>query len=222
MKFTVFISGQKYFAQEILAQCLALDYTVAGVCCPVGDKYIGRLAALNNIPIIPAGSLNADNFPDGVDLGIAAHSHDYIGRATRYGPKYGWIGYHPSLLPRHRGKSSIEWAIRMRDPITGGTVFWLDAGIDRGDILSQEWCFIDPELFGASPSEAARMLWRSNLQEIGIRLLIFAIIDIKSGKANRTKQDPRFSTWEPSTEVKDIYRPDALMLPGNTNDTSAS
>ncbi len=76
--------------------------------------------------------LNGDTFPDGVDLGISAHSFDYVGKRTRYKPKYGWIGYHPSLLPRHRGRSSIEWAIRMRDCITGGTVFWLNSGIDRG------------------------------------------------------------------------------------------
>jgi len=221
MKFTVFISGQKYFGQEVLAQCMAMGYTIAGVCCPPGDKYIGRLAALNNIPIIPAGSLSAANFPEGVDLGIAAHSHDYIGKITRYRPKYGWIGYHPSLLPRHRGKSAIEWAIRMRDAITGGTVFWLDAGIDRGDIIAHEWCFIDPSLFVISPSEAARILWRTELQGIGLRLLTFAIMDIHAGKIKRVKQDPRFSTWEPSIEVKDIYRPDALMLPGNTYDSGA-
>lgn len=211
--FTVYISGQKYFGEQVLRMCLNKGFKVAGVCCPAGDKYIGRLAALHNIPILAAGLLSADNFPDGVDLGIAAHSFDYVGRLTRYRPKYGWIGYHPSLLPRHRGRSSVEWAIRMRDAVTGGTVYWLDAGIDRGDIAYQDWCFIDPALYQIPPAEASKRLWRDELQPMGLRLLTKAVCDISAGKIVRKKQDARYSTWEPSTDVKDIYRPDVLMLP---------
>lgn len=209
----IFISGQKYFAEQVLRTCIKNGHTIVGVCCPVGDRYIGDLASKYGIDTIPAGMLSANAFPDGVDLGISAHSFDYIGRLTRYRPKYGWIGYHPSLLPRHRGKSAVEWAIRMRDPITGGTVFWLDAGIDRGDIAYQDWCFIDPKLFTMNPAEAASLLWRSALLDMGVRLMETAVQDISAGKVVRHPQDGRLSTWEPSTEVKDIYRPDALMLP---------
>ena len=208
----VFISGQKYFGEQVLRLCLNKGFTVVGVCCPIDDKYIGRLAATFEIPIIPAGMLNGDSFPEGVDLGITAHSFDYVGKRTRYKPKHGWIGYHPSLLPRHRGRSSVEWAIRMRDCITGGTVFWLNSGIDRGDIAYQDWCFIDPALFHKDPKEAAKVLWREKLQPMGVELLSKAVCDINKGTIKRQKQDSRFSTWEPSTGVKEIYRPDALML----------
>src|SRR4051794_2981601 len=109
---TVFISGQKFFGEQILRLCINKSFEIAGVCCPAGDQYIGILAATFGLPIIPAGSLNGDNFPDKVDIGITAHSFDYIGKRTRYKPRLGWIGYHPSLLPRHRGRSSVEWAIR--------------------------------------------------------------------------------------------------------------
>ena len=136
-KFKVFISGQKYFGQEILSLCLDKGYEVVGVCCPLDDKYIGRLAKLHNIPILPAGMLTYDTMPSGVDLGITVHSFDYIGKRTRYKTRLGWIGYHPSLLPRHRGRSAIEWAIRMRDIVAGGSVYWLNAGIDRGDITQR-------------------------------------------------------------------------------------
>jgi methionyl-tRNA formyltransferase len=217
MAFTVYISGQKYFAEQVLRMCLNKGFSVAGVCCPIGDKYVGKLAEINNIPVLPAGMLSADNFPDGVDLGIAAHSFDYVGKRTRYRPKYGWIGYHPSLLPRHRGRSAVEWAIRMREPVTGGTVYWLNSGIDRGDIAYQDWCHIDPALLQMKPPEASALLWRNELQPIGIRLITRAVCDISSGKIIRQKQDERFSTWEPSTDVKDIYRPDALMLPAAIN-----
>jgi methionyl-tRNA formyltransferase len=101
----------------------------------------------------------------------------------------------------------------MRDAITGGTIYWLNSGLDRGDIAYQDWCFIDPALYAMAPKEAAAQLWRSHLIKIGVDLMDKALSDISAGKIIRTPQDPRFSTWEPSTDVKDIYRPDALMLP---------
>lgn len=210
---TVFVSGQKYFGEEVLRLCLSLGLDVVGVCCPIGDAYIGRLANINGIPQIPSGSLNADTMPKGVDLGITAHSFDYIGRRTRYATRFGWVGYHPSLLPRHRGRNAVEWAIRMRDPITGGTVFWLNAGIDRGDIAAQSWCFIDPKLYNMHAQKAASELWRSELMPMGVELLGRVLRDVMAGVITKTPQDNRFSTWEPSTDVRDIYRPDALMLP---------
>ena len=210
----VFISGQKYFGGQVLKMCIDKGLKVVGVCCPVGDKYIGKTAALYDIPITPSGMLNGDSLPDNIDLGITAHSFDYIGKRTRYKPKYGWIGYHPSLLPRHRGRSAIEWAIRMKDPVTGGTVFWLNAGIDRGDIAYQDWCFIPPALFNDAPAAAARELWEDKLQDIGISLISKALDDISMGIIVKQCQDSSLSTWEPSTKVNDIYRPDALMLEG--------
>ena len=209
----VFISGQKYFGSEVLDLCIKTKgVEVVGVCYPFGDKYMSSISKKWNIPSITSGSLSADIMPKNVDLGITAHSFDYIGKKTRYIPKFGWIGYHPSLLPRHRGRSSIEWAIRMKEPITGGTVFWLNSGIDRGDIAYQDFCFIQPDLFIMDPKKAALKLWKSSLQEIGIKLLKKAILDVKNGIIIKKPQDKRLSTWEPSTDVKDIYRPDSLML----------
>lgn len=212
MALRVIIAGQKYFGAEVLRLCLLKRCEVVAVSCPVGDDYIGKLAAINGIRIIPAGTLNAETMPSDVDLGIAAHSFDFIGKKTRYLAKYGWIGYHPSLLPRHRGKSSIEWAIRMGDAITGGTVYWLNSGLDRGDIAYQDWCFIDPKLFLEKPREAARILWRENLLDMGVKLLSRAICDIQNGRIIRTPQQEAFATYEPCTDLEPIYRPDLLMV----------
>lgn len=211
--FKVFISGQKYFAELILAMCLSKKgIKVVGVCCPIDDKYVRRLATINEIPIVNAGSLTYESMPEGVDLGITAHSFDYVGKKTRYKARLGWIGYHPSLLPRHRGRSSIEWAIKMMDFCTGGTVFWLNSGIDRGDIAYQEMVFIDPKFFSMETKKAAAQIWMESLQDIGVRLLDKAISDISSGTIFREAQDKRFSTFEPNMDVKDIYKPDLLMI----------
>ena len=212
-KIRVFISGQKYFGEKVLRLAIALDFIeVVGVCCPLDDKYIGKTARLFNIPLIASGTLNGDTMPDNVDLGITAHSFDYIGKRTRYKPTIGWIGYHPSLLPRHRGRSSIEWAVRMRDAITGGTVFWLNSGIDRGDIANQEICFIDPKLYGIDPKKAAKILWEHGLQDMGLKLIEATLRDISTGKIVKIPQKKEYSTFEPNTDVKDVFKPDLLML----------
>lgn len=209
-RFRVFISGQKYFGESVFMICQKLNLEIVGVCCPLDDQYLLKMAIRFNVPIIPAGSLNADNMPE-CDLGITAHSFDYIGKKTRYIPKLGWLGYHPSLLPRHRGKSAIEWAIRMHEPITGGTVFWLNAGIDRGDIAYQDWCWIPPNYF-LDPKKGASKLWRDELCPMGLNLIEAALKDLLNGVIKRKPQNKIHSTFEPDTGVKDIYRPDLLMI----------
>ncbi|MBS1535297.1 MAG: hypothetical protein JST78_09480 [Bacteroidetes bacterium] len=212
-KLKVFISSQKYFGQQVFRLCNELEFVeIVGVCAPLDDKYLTQIAHTFNIPVIPSGTLSADKIPDNVDLGITAHSFDYIGKKSRYKCRLGWIGYHPSLLPRHRGRSSIEWAIRMRDPITGGTVFWLNDGIDRGDVAYQDFCFIDPAMYSIEPKKAAKKLWENTLQDMGLNLLRRALIDISNGVIIKRPQKKEFSTFEPNTDVKDVYKPDLLMI----------
>lgn len=208
----VFISGQKYFGAEILRVCIGLGFEVVGVCAPFDDRYIRPLAEINGIPVMNAGTLSKDTCPRDIDLGITAHSFDYIGHATRMIPRIGWVGYHPSLLPRHRGRSAIEWALRMRDFATGGTVYWLNAGIDRGDIERQEMVWIDPAHFYGDTKRNASEIWRGQLLPLGVSLMRDALRDIGRGVYNRAKQDARFSTFEPSLDVKDIFRPDLLGI----------
>ena len=212
-KIRVFISGQKYFGEQVFSLCNRIDFVeIVGVCSPLDDKYVTKMAHTFGIKHVPAGTLTADTFPDNVDIGITAHSFDYIGKKTRYKAKIGWIGYHPSLLPRHRGRSSIEWAIRMRDPITGGSVFWLNDGIDRGDIAYQDFCFIDPKMYAMDSRKAARLLWEHELQSMGLRLIEIALFDISNGIIIKKPQKKEFSTFEPNTDVKDVYKPDLLMI----------
>ncbi len=210
--FKVFISGQKYFGEMVLHICLKKGFKVVGVCCPLDDRYIKPLAVKNGIKIIPAGMLNGDTFPCGVDLGISAQSFDYVGKRTRYKAKLGWIGFHPSILPLHRGRSSIQWAIKMRDKITGGTIFWLNSGIDRGDIAYQDFVIIDPKLYALKLSEATKRLWRNELQPMGLKLMEKALVDISSGILIKKQQNNKIASFEPSIDVKNIYKPDLLMI----------
>ncbi len=70
-----------------------------------------------------AGQSEARRGPEiaGTDLIVTAHSHARISKEALAAARLGGIGYHPSLLPRHRGIAAVEWTIKEGDPIAGGT-----------------------------------------------------------------------------------------------------
>ena len=105
--------------------------------------------------------------------------------------RLGALGYHPSLLPRHRGRDAIRWALHMGDVVTGGTVYWLDDGADTGPIAAQDWCWVEP---GDTPES----LWRRVLGPMGLRLFDQVLAALDTGAVPSASQDTRMATWEPS------------------------
>ena len=79
------------------------------------------------------------------DLVILAFVTDLIPETLLDIPPLGTICYHPSLLPRHRGASGINWAVIQGDSRTGLTILWVDKGIDTGPILLQKEIDINPD-----------------------------------------------------------------------------
>ena len=204
----VIIAGQKWFGAEVF-RLITHEFSdkieIVAVCAPFAGDRLTDIARTFEVPVIPAGTLTASKIPPGVDLGIAAHSHDYIGRVTRYRCRLGWIGYHPSLLPIHRGRDAVKWAIKMGDRITGGTVYWLNNTVDGGDILCQKHVFVRRE-------DTAETLWRRDLAPLGIELMAEGLDNIVNGKIIKIPQDPKLSSWEPALNPPPLKRPDLLML----------
>jgi len=68
------------------------------------------------------------------------HSGYWVGKRVREIPrKKAVIGGHPGLTPNYRGSHSAFWAIyKNRPEDVGCSVFWLDAGVDTGDLVTQE------------------------------------------------------------------------------------
>lgn len=130
-----------------------------------------------------------------IDLIVCAHLHEYLGAETCGAAKFGAIGYHPSLLPRHRGRDAVHWTIHMRDPIAGGTVYRFDGGVDTGPIILQRWCHVDP-------AWSASDLWRERLFPMGVDMLVASVRAFRAwGEFVKTvPQDERFATWEPSLD----------------------
>lgn len=188
----VMIVGQKWLAAEVFALCQRRGDDIAAVCAPRTDDRLAAVATAVGIPVCTAGDrLGAGWVPDRLDLLICAHAHTYIDSEAREKTRLGALGYHPSLLPRHRGRDAVRWAIHMGDKTTGGTVYWMDDGADTGHIARQDWCWI-------RPGDTADTLWRRELAPMGVRLFEAALADIDKGEIRGAPQLEALATWEPA------------------------
>ena len=134
----------------------------------------------------------ASEIAPGTDLIVTAHSHARIDKDALAASKLGGIGYHPSLLPRHRGMAAVEWTIKEGDPIAGGTIYHLADRMDAGAIAAQDWCFV-------KKGETARELWERALAPLGQRLLAEVVDYVKiHGSLPAKPQDEQFATKAPS------------------------
>jgi len=96
-------------------------------------------------------------------------------------PRLGVIGYHPTALPKNRGRHPIIWALALGLQETGSTFFFMDEGADSGDILSQRKVAI-------VPTDDANSLYRK-LTGIALEQIIEFNAQLISGTYNRTRQD---------------------------------
>lgn len=134
------------------------------------------------------------------DLGVMAFVTDIVPPAILNCPRLGTIQYHPSLLPRHRGASAINWAIIQGETRTGLTIFWPDAGIDTGPILLQREVEI-------AADDTVGSLYFNKLFSLGVEAVVEAVAQVESGIALRILQDESQATYEPPcTEEHAIIR----------------
>ncbi|MDQ6679988.1 MAG: formyl transferase, partial [Pseudomonadota bacterium] len=143
------------------------------------------------------------------ELIVAAHTHARVSPEAMAGSRLGGIGYHPSLLPRHRGIAAVEWTILEGDAIAGGSIYHLADGWDAGAIAAQDWCFV-------VPGETARELWERALAPLGLALLARVVRHARQhGELPAQPQDARFATRAPM-----IRRSVVLTEDGPTTTTS--
>lgn len=209
-KMRLFLSGQKSFGLATFQLLRKLGHEIIGVAAPRSDSKgkpdsLFEYANAWRVPIVASDNLRAESLPDDTDLIVAAHSHAFIGRKTRNKSTHGAIGYHPSLLPRHRGRDSVKWTIRFNDSIGGGTVFWLNDSVDAGEIAAQEFVFIEPQW-------DAHTLWREQLFPLGLYLFERVLTDIEAGKIVKIPQNERCATWEPTLSSPPLFRPELPQL----------
>lgn len=186
------IVGQKWFGAEVLQTLTGLGHDVAAVSAPRLDDRLAACAADTGVPVCTVeGALDGRWVPGGVDLIVCAHAHVFVTAGARAAARLGAIGYHPSLLPRHRGRHAVEWTVRMRDLVAGGTVYRLDDGADTGPIVAQDWCWV-------LPGDTAGELWRRELAPMGLRLIAQAVDHLSAHAEAGSVQNERLATWEPA------------------------
>jgi methionyl-tRNA formyltransferase len=194
------LMGQAAFAEKALEALRARGDEIVHVFAPP-DAPGGRpdplkLKALQlGVPLSQPKSFRGDasfeHFKSlGADLAILAFVTIIVPEPILYAPRFKSICFHPSLLPRHRGASGINWAIIQGDRETGVTWFWPDKGIDTGPTLIQRRVAIEE-------SDTTGSIYFNRLFPLGIETLTEAVDQIEAGRAPAIAQDEALATYEP-------------------------
>lgn len=186
--------GSRHFGVTTLDMLKTHKVEIISVVVADAEDRLAAAAKAAGIPVTVQANpklVVADEIAEGTDLIITAHSHARIGKDALAKAKLGGVGYHPSLLPRHRGIAAVEWTIKEGDPIAGGTVYHLADVMDGGAIAAQEFCFV-------KKGETARELWERALAPLGYKLL-GEVVDyaIANNSLRATYQDEAFATKAP-------------------------
>jgi len=204
----VLLIGRDSFGKDCLKALLEQGEDILGVITvpdragqakPNPTKEFATEAA---IPLLLPSSLKDPKVTDWVksrlpELIVLAFVTQIIPKGIIDIPKYKAINYHPSLLPRYRGGSAINWAIINGETETGVTIHYIDAGIDTGDIIIQERVPIYPE-------DTLASLYFERLYPLGVRMIAETVRMIGEGKAPRIKQDNSLASYQPVIQEKHV------------------
>jgi methionyl-tRNA formyltransferase len=190
--------GQAAFAEKVLQELHARGEEIVHVYAPPDSG--GRPDPLKTkalelgLPLSQPASFKGqavyEQFKSlNADLGILAFVTLIVPERILYSPRFKSICFHPSLLPRHRGASAINWAIIQGDSETGVTWFWPDQGIDTGPILLQKRVPI-------GENDSLGSLYFGRLFPLGVETTFEALELIKTGKAPAIPQDESLATYE--------------------------
>lgn len=125
----------------------------------------------------------------GADLGIMAFVLQFVSQEFATIPRHGTIQYHPSLLPKYRGPSSINWPIIKGDTETGLSIFRPSDGLDEGAVILQKKTPIGPD-------DTLGSVYFDRLFPLGVQAMLEAADLVMAGKHNETVQDESNASYE--------------------------
>jgi methionyl-tRNA formyltransferase len=191
--------GQQDFGKAVLEAFLARGDTIAGVFCapdkPGAKPDVLKADALaRGLPVFSFASLRSAEAEAAMrsleaDIGIMAYVLQFAPQSFVNIPRAGTIQFHPSLLPKHRGPSSISWPIALGAQETGITVFRPTDGLDEGPIVLQKSCAIGPD-------ESLGEVYFNKLFPLGVQALLEATDAVLAGRHEERPQDERIATYE--------------------------
>ncbi|MEJ1961610.1 MAG: methionyl-tRNA formyltransferase [Gammaproteobacteria bacterium] len=193
------IIGQQAFGKSVLEAFHARGDRIAGVFCApekpgARPDPLRQAAEALNIPVFQLASLKG---PDAeqtlreldVELAVMAYVLQFAPQAFVNIPRHGTIQYHPSLLPRHRGPSSINWPLIQGAKQTGLTIFRPTDGLDEGPIVLQKTVEIGPD-------DTLGSVYFDRLFPLGVAAMLEAADLVVSGRHQETPQDEALATYE--------------------------
>jgi len=202
------VHGQQAYGKSVLEAILdkGVDEVVAVYCAP--DKEgrpldpLKEYAMEQGLPIYqPESYKNPEVWKQlgshDADLCVMAYVLLFVPEEALNVPKYGSIQYHPSLLPWHKGPSSINWPIIMGKKKTGLSIFWPDNGLDTGPILLQKEVDIEPD-------DTLGSVYFNKLYPLGVEAMMEAIELVRAGNAPREAQDPDAGSYEGWCRKEDV------------------
>ena len=193
------IIGQAAFGKDVLNALVDKKENVTAVLCPPDnpgrpEDPIKSAALENQIPVFQYKRMRdkeaiKEFLSLHIDLCVMAFVTDIVPDEILEAPRLGTIQYHPSLLPEHRGPSSINWPIIQGKLKTGLTIFWPDKGLDTGPILLQKE-------FDITETDTLGSIYFGKLYPAGVEAMVEAIEMVKNGTAPKVEQDHSKATYE--------------------------
>jgi methionyl-tRNA formyltransferase len=200
--------GQSAFGKSVLEALIEKgEDEIVGVFAPPTKEGrspdpISTAAAELNVPVFEFNRLRDQDAVDQFkalepELCVMAFVTDIVPMSMINFPSLGTIQYHPSLLPLHRGPSSINWPIIQGKTETGLTIFWPDDGLDTGPVLMQKKVEIAPEATLGS-------VYFNKLYPLGVQAMIESVDLVRSGDAPKIVQDESQATYESWCKASDV------------------
>ena len=195
----VAIIGQQAFGKSVLEAFVARHDEVVGVFCapekPGARPDPLRLAAQQlGVKVVTLPTLRGTVAEEalaalGADLAVMAFVLQFAPQNFVKVPRHGTIQYHPSLLPKYRGPSAINWPLIKGDRQTGLTIFRPTDGLDEGPIILQKTVEIGPD-------DTLGTVYFDRLFPMGVAALLEAADLVVSGQSRERAQDETQATYE--------------------------
>lgn len=195
----IVLIGQEAFGGKVLETLAGQGENIVGAFVPPGREGgrpdpLKAAAEERGIPVFQFRRMRSQEAIEAfkglnADLGVMAFVTDIVPEAILEAPTRGTIQYHPSLLPRHRGPSSMNWPIIQGETETGLTIFWPDQGLDTGPVLLQKTVEITPD-------DTLGSLYFDKLFPMGVDAMAEAVRMVAGGTAPKLVQDESQATYE--------------------------
>ncbi|MBT6273534.1 MAG: methionyl-tRNA formyltransferase [Chromatiales bacterium] len=201
------VHGQQAFGKAVLEALLERGEQVVGVYSAPDkegrpDDPLKALAVESGLPIFQPASYKSPEVWEqmrslNADLCVMAYVLLMVPEEALNVPTLGSIQYHPSLLPAHRGPSSINWPIIAGKDRSGLTIFWPDNGLDTGPVLLQKEVEITPD-------DTLGSVYFNKLFPMGVEAMLEAVDMVRDGTAPRIVQDESQATYESWCKRSDV------------------